>query len=170
MPGKLGVKLIPRKSTSGKYHSVRELMFALFEKKPTISKDEAEKIIRKEYPKSNFFGNSGRGGHFSWYRHKWNRMKLEDESFNIKEPIQKEKKVEASDERDSNESQKDKAKQTKGMEPKAMGKGGGGRKDRRVPVHKAKRPVVKQARKTVLQHDGSDETNRQPEEGEGIPH
>ena len=170
MPGKLGVKLIPRKSTSGKYHSVRELMFALFEKKPTISKDEAEKIIRKEYPKSNFFGNSGRGGHFSWYRHKWNRMKLEDESFNIKEPIQKEKKEDASDERDSNESQKDTAKQTKGVEPKTVGKGGSGRKDRRFQMGKAKRKVAVKTGKTVLQRDGSDEVNRQPEEGEGIPH
>ena len=44
MPGKKGERMIPRLSTSKKFHSVRELVFSLLEKDPNISKDEVDKI------------------------------------------------------------------------------------------------------------------------------
>jgi len=170
MPGKLGVKLIPRKSISGKFHSVKELVFALFEKKPTISKDEVEKIVRKEYPKARFFGYDGRGGHFTYYKHKWNKMKLEDESFNIKETKQQTKEEEAGNGRKRDEGKKDKTKRTKGVEPKTVGKGGSRTKNRRVPIQPKKRKVVKQTREAPIQREGSDEANRQPKESEELSH
>jgi hypothetical protein len=90
MPLKKGTKLIARKSHSGKYTSIRALVFALFNKKPTITKKEMEKILKDEYPTSNFFSSNGKGGHFTWYKHKWNKDKLENERFTLKKIRKKE--------------------------------------------------------------------------------
>jgi len=84
LPGKKGVKLIPRKSKSGKYFSVKALVFSLLEKNVDITKEEVEKVVRKEYPTSNFFGKDGKGGHFAWYKHQFVRKGLEKD-FQLKE-------------------------------------------------------------------------------------
>lgn len=167
MPGKKGTKLISRKATSGKYHSVRELVFALLEKKPTISKEECEKVVRMEYPKSNFFGKDGKGGHFTWYKHKWNRMKLEAESFNLRDAKPKE---EVEDEPSSDESKKGKTGGTKKVEPDAVGKGSSRPKNRRVPVHKKKRAVGIKTRKAPIQREGSPQDNRRDAEDPEVHH
>jgi len=145
MPGKTGVKLIPRLSTSRKFHSVREFVFAMLDKCPTILKEEMEELVRKEYPKSNFFSSDGKGGHFTWYKHKWNKMKLEKE-FTLSKP-----KNEAHDESVSNESQKDKDRRTEGVDGQPMAAVDSAEKSRRLPVHKTQRKVGVKARKKVLQ-------------------
>lgn len=161
MPGKKGVKLIPRKSTSGKYHSVKELVFALLEKNPTIAKDEVDKIVMKEYPKANFIGKDGKGGHFTWYKHKWNRMKLEGASFNLKEAHPKEEAVkekkeeEVNEEHVSNESQEDNVQSIEGMDTVELGKSRNRGKNRRVPVQPNTRTMGVKTRKGVLQRKGN---------------
>ena len=122
MPAHKGVKLISRRSITGKYHSLRELVFALFDKKPTISKEEVEEVVRKEYPKSNFFARGGRGGHFSWYKHRWNKIKIEEDGFNLKDQHPKDAKGKANG-RVSHESKKGKAKRAQTVGSKAAGKG-----------------------------------------------
>lgn len=145
MPGKTGVKLIPRLSVSKKYHSVREFVFAILDKTPTIKKEEMEALVKKEYPKSNFFSEDGKGGHFTWYKHKWNKMKLEKE-FTLATP-----KHEANNEPISDESQKDRDRGTEGVAGSPDQKVGRRKENRRVPIHKTKRKVAVKARKKVLQ-------------------
>lgn len=160
MPGKIGVKLIPRKSKSGKYHSVRELVFSLLEKSNgVISKDAVDKIVKKEYPGANFLGKDGRGGHFTWYKHKWNKMKLEGANFTLKET--KDEEVGEKDD-DSNESKKSKAKPTKRMGTNRVGKSSNRGKSRRVPVQQDKRKVGVKARKEPVQREGDPNLSEQP--------
>lgn len=138
MSGKLGVKLIPRLSTTKKFHSLRELVFSIFERQPTISKENMEKIVRKEYPKANFFSREGKGGHFTWYKHKWNKEKLEKE-FTIVG-------VEAEDakEGDDNvgkgyEGEANRKRKLKGMGNKKLARPHSRKKNRRVQVRKNKK-------------------------------
>ena len=86
MPGKKGVKLMPRLSKSGKWNSVKELVFSLLEKNPNIRKQEVDKEVEKEYPTASFLKHGEKRGHFAWYKHRFMRMKLEESEFNIKEP------------------------------------------------------------------------------------
>jgi len=151
MPGKIGVKLIPRRSHSGKYHSLRELIFSLLDKSNgVIAKEEVEKVIRKEYPKSNALSKDGRGGHFTWYKHKWNKMKLEGANFTLKEtpPTSEDK----NDRR--NESKKSKPKRSKGVGADKVAKSTSRGKDRRVPVHQKKRDVVNETGEATVQRKG----------------
>lgn len=153
MPGKTGVKLIPRKSVSGKYHSVKELVFGLLEKSNgTCTKEAVEKVVRKEYPKSNFLSKDGKGGHFTWYKHRWNKMKLE-EHFTLKEG--KNVEEEKSNEPVGNESKKSKAKRTESVESATMGKRPNRRKGGRVPVQPKKRNMDVKARKVAVQRKGN---------------
>jgi len=156
MPGKLGVKLIPRRSVSGKYHSVREFVFALLDKKPTITKEEAEKFLIKEYPKSSFFGKDGKGGHFTWYKHKWNKMKLEKE-FTLSKQAHGEEHEPV-----SHESKKSKARRVKRVGRQRVAKVANRKKDRRVSVHKNQRKVDVKTRQTVLQRRANSKGTRQP--------
>lgn len=84
MPGKKGVKLIPRKSKSGKFFSVKSLVFSLLEKDPNITRVAVEKIVAKEYPNSSFLPKDGKGGHFPWYKTAFTRKNLEKD-FSLKE-------------------------------------------------------------------------------------
>ena len=84
MPGKKGVKLIPRKSKSGKFFSVKSLVFSLLEKDPNITRAAVEKVVAKEYPGSNFLPKDGKGGHFPWYKTAFTRKNLEKD-FSLKE-------------------------------------------------------------------------------------
>lgn len=160
MPGKIGVKLIPRKSKSGKYHSVRELVFSLLDKSNgVISKDAVDKIVKKEYPNANFLGKDGRGGHFTWYKHKWNKMKLEGANFTLKEA-----KDEEAGETDANshESKKSKVKPTKGVGTDRVGKGRSRSQNRRVQVQQNKRKVDVKTRKEPIQREGDSNLSEQP--------
>ena len=145
MPGKTGVKLIPRLSTSRKFHSVREFVFSILDKRPTILKEEMEDLVRKEYPKSNFFGKDGKGGHFTWYKHKWNKLKLEKE-FTLTKP-----KSEVRDEPISDESQKNRDERIEGVDRQPVEAVDHTEKSRRLPIHKTQRKVGVKARKKVLQ-------------------
>ncbi len=164
MPGKLGVKLIPRRSVSGKYHSVREFIFALLDKKPTITKEEAEKFLIKEYPKSSFFGKDGKGGHFTWYKHKWNKMKLERE-FTLSKQSHGE-----DHESISHESKKNKARRAKRVERQRMEKVANRKKDRRVSVHKNQRKVDVKTRKRVLQRRSNPKNTGQSSTTQDVHH
>lgn len=155
MPGKTGVKLIPRLSISKKYHSVREFVFAILDKTPTIKKEEMEALVKKEYPKSNFFSEDGKGGHFTWYKHKWNKMKLEKE-FTLTTP-----KHEANNATISNESQTNKVRGVEGVAGSPNTKVGSRKKNRRIPVHETKRKVVVKTRKKVLQRQRHPKRTRQ---------
>lgn len=146
MPGKKGEKMIPRQSVSKKFHSVRELVFNLFEKNPNITKDECDKIVKKEYPNANFIGKDGRSGHFTWYKHKWNRIKLENANFNIKESHPKKEATDGI----NDESKKDSATRVKGVDNESVAKGSNRAKNRRVPVQSKKRKVDVKARKTTV--------------------
>ena len=57
--------LVSRESKSGKYKSIRHLMEVLFFKDKELTKEEALKIVKKEYPGSGFAEE--RSNHFSWY-------------------------------------------------------------------------------------------------------
>lgn len=155
MPGKKGVKLIPRLSTSTKFHSVRELVFSIFEKNPTATKEEVEKIVKKEYPQANFFGENGKGGHYTWYKHKWNKMKLEKE-FKLAKP-----KSGGDHESVSHESKENTDTGIGGVEEQSVETVDNRKKNRRVPVLKNKRKVVVKTRKRVLQHRGNKESTEQ---------
>lgn len=161
MPGKIGVKLIPRRSKSGKYHSVRELVFSLLEKSNgVISKEQVDKVVKKEYPNANFLGKNGKGGHFTWYKHKWNKMKLEGANFTLKETKDDEEVGEK--DANSNESKKSKVKPTKGVGTNRLGKGRNRGKGRRVPVQPNKRKVDIKARKEPVQREGDPNLSEQP--------
>lgn len=95
MPGKKGVKLMPRLSKSGKWNSVKELVFSLLEKNPNIRKQDVDKEVAKEYPTANFLKHGEKRGHFAWYKHRFMRMKLDEASFNIKEPVREIKSLES---------------------------------------------------------------------------
>lgn len=164
MPGKLGVKLIPRRSVSGKYHSVREFVFALLDKKPTMTKEEAEKFLIKEYPKSSFFGKDGKGGHFTWYKHKWNKMKLEKE-FTLSKQSHGEEHESV-----SHESKKSKARRVKRVGRQRVAKVASRKKDRRVSVHPNKRKVDVKARKSVLQRRPNPKNTGQPSKTQDVHH
>lgn len=130
MPGIKGEKMIPRLSVSKKFHSVRELVFSLFETNPTISKEECDKLVKKEYPRANFLGKDGRSGHFSWYKHKWNRIKLENANFNLKEAHPKAEKEEATNgDPISDEGTKDSSTDAEDVVDESVGKSSGGRKN-----------------------------------------
>lgn len=94
MPGTKGKKLIPRKSKTGKFFSVKSLVFHLLTTQPTITKDGVEKAVMKEYPLSNFASKDGKGGHFAWYKHRFMKEKLEDEFIRLKEKNGNEKATE----------------------------------------------------------------------------
>lgn len=162
MPGKLGVKLIPRTSVSGKYHSVREFIFAMLDKNPTLAKEEAEKLLRKEYPKSSFFGKDGKGGHFTWYKHKWNKSKLEKE-FTLSKQTHGE-----NDEPVRHEGKKSKARRVKRVERQRVEKVANRKKDRRIQVHKNKRKVDVKTRKRVLQRNANPKSSGQLSETEEL--
>lgn len=156
MPGIKGEKMIPRLSVSKKFHSVRELVFSLFETNPTISKEECDKLVKKEYPRANFLGKDGRSGHFTWYKHKWNRIKLENANFNLKEAHPKAEKEEATDgDPISNEGTKDSSAKVEDVVDESMAKGRSRGKGGRIPVQSKKRPVVIKTRKAPLQRKGS---------------
>lgn len=85
MPGKKGKKLIPRKCACGKHRSVKQLVYEIFDKHGiNVDRTLVEEIVMKEYPKSEFVHKSGKGGHFPWYKHKYQREKLETE-FKLKD-------------------------------------------------------------------------------------
>lgn len=161
MPGRKGAKMIQRLSVSKKFHSVKELVFSLFEKKPTITKEEAEKIVQKEYPTASFMGTSDRSGHFTWYKHRWNRMKLENANFNIKESHPKE---EVQNESVSHESKKGSTRSSTAVDKETVGKDRSGRKSGRVPIQPKKRSVVIKARKAPIQRKGDPKDTGQPTE------
>lgn len=165
MPGKVGVKLIPRKSTSGKYHSLKELVFKLLDaSNGTCTKESVEKVVKKEYQKSNFLSTEGRGGHFTWYKHRWNKAKLEGANFTLKEKVSEED----GNERVRHEGKKGKAKRTKSMESDGMVKRPDRRKGRRVPVQPKKRSVAVKARKKPVQRKGDPKVPGQPQEDQPI--
>lgn len=85
MPGKKGVKLMPRLSKSGKFNSVKELVFSLLDKNPNIRKQDVDKEVAKEYPTARFLKHDSKRGHFAWYKHRYMRQKLEEADFNIKD-------------------------------------------------------------------------------------
>lgn len=149
MPGKLGIKLIPRLSTTKKFHSLRELVFSIFEKSPTIQKEEMEKIIRKEYPKANFFSHEGKGGHFTWYKHKWNKSKLEKE-FTLVGNINGIEKDGDIDVEQSHESKEDREGNVKRVGNETVGHVRSRKKNRRVQVHKSKKSVGIKTKQTIL--------------------
>lgn len=155
MPGKKGQKMSPRRSVSKKFHSVKALVFSLFESNPSISKDEVEKIIKKEYPTANFIGKNGRSGHFTWYKHKWNRMKLENANFNIKEAHPKAEKVEAPNESASHESKKDPTANAEDVVKEPMGKGHSRGKGGRIPIQSKKGRVDIKTGKATVQRKGN---------------
>ncbi len=95
MPGKKGVKLMPRLSKSGKWNSLKELVFSLLEANPNIRKQDVDKEVAKEYPTANFLKHGEKRGHFAWYKHRFMRMKLDEASFNIKEPVREIKSLES---------------------------------------------------------------------------
>lgn len=158
MPGKMGVKLIARLSTTKKFHSLRELVFSIFERHPTITKEEMEKIIRKEYPKANFFSNDGKGGHFTWYKHKWNKSKLEKE-FTLAGNMNGEMK-EGTDEQ-CDEGKEDRKGNAEKLVNKTVDTVRSRKKNRRVPVHKSKKQVDVKARKTTLKRKRNPTRTRQ---------
>lgn len=90
MPGKKGVKLISRLSKTGKWNSVKELVFAMLQENPNVRRQEVEKAVLKEYPNSNFVSKDGKRSHFPWYKHNFSKMKLEEERFNLKDAKAKE--------------------------------------------------------------------------------
>jgi len=139
MSGKLGVKLIPRISTTRKFHSLRELVFKTFESRPTISKEEMEKIVRKEYPKANFFSREGKGGHFTWYKHKWNKAKLEKEFTLVANNLNGQPKEGEGYEEQRHESDKNRKQQTKRVAAKKVVRVRNRKKSRRVQVRKNKK-------------------------------
>lgn len=158
MPGRKGMKLIPRKSKSGHFTSVKALVFTLLEKHPNITKDEVDNIVMKEYPKSNFAKKNGRS-HFPWYKHQFKKMKLEEAGFNVRDS--KEKKDEtAADARKEDDNGKTRTAHTNGM-----GKKDHRAKGRRDAVHQtAKRKVDVKARKSRAQHGKSAGTDRKETE------
>lgn len=95
MPGKKGVKLMSRLSKSGKWSSLKELVFSLLEANPNIRKQDVDKEVAKEYPTANFLKHGEKRGHFAWYKHRFMRMKLDEASFNIKEPVREIKSLES---------------------------------------------------------------------------
>ncbi|NRH21063.1 hypothetical protein HOO68_03400 [Candidatus Gracilibacteria bacterium] len=113
-------------------------MFATFERQPTISKEEMEKIVRKEYPEANFFSREGKGGHFTWYKHKWNKAKLEKE-FTIIGAEAEEKKEGENDGGKSHEGKKDRKGKSKRVVNKKVARPHSRKKNRRVQVHKNKK-------------------------------
>jgi hypothetical protein len=163
MPGKVGVKLISRRSATGKYHSVRELVFALLDKSGgVITKEAVEKVVRKEYPKSNFSSKNGKGGHFTWYKHRWNKLKLEGANFTLKEA----KEVPAAggdDERSGDESKESKTKRSKRVAPSSVGRSTTGRKGRRVQIQSKRKRMDVKARKATVQRKGNPKVPEQPE-------
>ena len=170
MPGIKGEKMIPRLSVSKKFHSVRELVFSILEKTPTISKEECDKLVKKEYPLANFLGKDGRSGHFTWYKHKWNRMKLENANFNIKEAHPKAEKEEAIDgDPISNESPKDSSTRVEDVVDESVGQSRNRGKGGRISVQPKKRRVVIKARKVVLQRKGSPKNSGQPTKDQKVP-
>lgn len=169
MPGKKGERMIARLSTSKKFHSVRELVFSLFESSPNISKEECEKLVKKEYPKANFMGKDGRSGHFTWYKHTWNRMKLENANFNLKEAHAKKEEV-PNESTTSDESQKDSTTGTEEVVAESVEKDSSGGKGRRVPIQPKKRKVVVKTGKTVLQRKGSPKSSGRNPKATKVPH
>jgi len=159
MPGKIGVKLIPRLSKTKKYHSVKELVFSLLEKSNgVVSKEVVDKAVKKEYPNANFLGKNGKGGHFTWYKHKWNKMKLEGANFTLKEN-KDEEAGEAND--NSHESKKNKTKSTKGVGTNRLGKSRNRGKNRRVQIQPNKRKVDVKTRKESVQREGDSNFSEQ---------
>lgn len=164
MPGKVGVKLINRLSLSKKYRSVRELVFKTLDKRPTISKDEMEKLVKKEYPKSNFFSEKGKGGHFTWYKHKWNKKQLEREFTLSKQ------KYGDKDEPIGYEGKKGLVKSLEGLVRSTVATVATGAKDRRISLHKIKRKMAVKARKKVLQHGKNSKRSRQKSKIKKVHH
>ena len=162
MPGKKGVKLMPRKSTSGKYFSVKALVFSLLEKNKDISRAEVEKIVRKEYPNSSFLPKNGKGGHFPWYKHQFLRMALEKDNFQLKERSveRKEEKEEVVNAGISNESEASSVIHPDELEPAGVVEMADGEKDRRIQVYEKKRSVAVKARKAALQRKGNSKSDR----------
>jgi len=145
MPGKKGVKMIPRKARSGKFHSIKELVFSLFDKNLNVSKEEVEKVVKKEYPLSNFIHKNG--SHFSWYKHKWAKMKLEDAGFIIKDPNAQ--KEEGAHETEINVSEEGVNDNVGRLESNGVGKKNNRAQNRRSKVRKTSRKVDVKARKRV---------------------
>lgn len=147
MPGTKGVKLIPRRSTTGKYHSVRELVFSLFDRSNgLITRDEAEKIIKKEYPKSNFFGLDGKNSHFTWYKHKWNKTKLEREFTSLKKPSKELPDAEC------NESIEDRVSRVEEVDTERLDEVANRTEDQRIPSDADRREMGLETRKKSVQH------------------
>lgn len=86
---------MPRLSKSGKWNSLKELVFSLLEANPNIRKQDVDKEVAKEYPTANFLKHGEKRGHFAWYKHRFMRMKLDEASFNIKEPVREIKSLES---------------------------------------------------------------------------
>lgn len=74
-----------RLSKSGKYNSVKELVFSLLDANPNIRKQDVDKEVAKEYPTARFLKHDTKRGHFAWYKHRYMRQKLEEAEFNIKD-------------------------------------------------------------------------------------
>ncbi len=79
MSGIKGRKLPDRTSKSKRFHSIRSLVFSLFDKNKEIAKEKMVKIMMKEYPGSKF-----NDGHFAWYKHTWNKIQLEKAGYSPK--------------------------------------------------------------------------------------
>jgi len=115
-------------------------VFKTFEVHPTITKEDMEKIVRKEYPKANFFSREGKGGHFTWYKHKWNKAKLEKE-FTIVGNMNDSEKVKEGegDDVQGDEGKKDRKRRPKRVANKTVGRAHSRKKNRRVQVRKNKK-------------------------------
>ena len=124
MPGRKGVKMIPRKAKSGKFRSVRALVFSLLEKNQNIDREEVEKIVMKEYPQSNFVHKNGKGGHFPWYKHIFLKSKLTEAGFNVKDQVKHEEhpELEAVNETTTNARKKSNIRRTSRIQSMDVGK------------------------------------------------
>jgi len=57
-----------RESTSGNYKNIRHLMETLFAKDKGLTKEDAIKSVKKEFPESAFLEKTA--SHFGWYKNK----------------------------------------------------------------------------------------------------
>lgn len=162
MPGIRGKKLPPRRSKTGKYSSIRQLVFALLDQNQMIEEDAVNKIVMREYPKSNFAGKDGKLGHFAWYKHTYAKLKLEEANFKLKEPKKSNAKTK------THASETDQIGRLGNVDADGMGKKMARTKDRRSQTCQRKHDMAIKTGKTTQPYQASDVENRQDPEVEII--
>lgn len=162
MPGIRGKKLPPRRSKTGKYSSIRQLVFSLLDQNQMIEEDAVNKIVMREYPKSNFAGKDGKLGHFAWYKHTYAKLKLEEANFTFKEPKKSNAKTK------THASETNQTANTESVDADGMGKDVARTKDRRSQTRQRKHDMAIKTGKTTQPHKTSDVENRQDSEVEII--